>query len=130
MPAIMRRWRGRALGAVALAVMATTAAAEAPDCGAETTTAAMRACMDAALIAETQAMEEALAALLERVDPPRSTLLIEAQAAWEIWRDREAAFAASQAEGGTLAPLLALSEAFALTEARRTQLEAALAGED
>lgn len=124
-----RDWR-RAIGGLAMAVTVTVLPAVAQDCGAQTTTAAMRACTDAALVAETAAMDDALSALLERVDPARSALLIKAQAAWTVWRDREAAVAASLAEGGTLAPLLAASEALALTRVRRARLEAALAEED
>lgn len=100
------------------------------DCGAATTMAEMRSCVDSALAAETKAMDAAFAALQRSVSPIVFSRLREAQAAWGVWRDREAVFAASQAEGGTLAPLLAASAVLALTQARRAQLESALAEMD
>jgi uncharacterized protein YecT (DUF1311 family) len=105
---------------LAVALWASAASGSAPglawsaDNGCEdaTTTAQMRDCADRRY---SQADAE-----LNRVklDPARRRLLRDAQRAWVAFRDKNSAFAASAAAGGTLYPVLEMSERASMTEDR------------
>ena len=68
--------------------------------------------------------------LLPTLDDEGQKLLRESQRAWVIFRDAEAALAADEARGGSMAPLLFSGTMARLSEARITQLEAYLSEAD
>jgi uncharacterized protein YecT (DUF1311 family) len=64
------------------------------------------------------------------LDPERKARLEAAQDAWEIYRDRNAEFVASAAEGGTLYPVLRLAEMLEMTRRRSDELQERLEEND
>jgi uncharacterized protein YecT (DUF1311 family) len=56
------------------------------------------------------------------VSPDRKEKLRSAESAWVLFRDKNADFLASTAEGGTLAPLLRVSALAEMTEQRLQDL--------
>ena len=70
------------------------------------TTMGMIQCQDGEAAAW-QALLDANLARLDRDDPTRAERLSAANAAWSAWRDAECAYQASEAEGGSLAGVIA-----------------------
>ncbi len=109
---------------LALAILTCVRLAGADDSGCADTqdTATMRRCSNQRLARA----KDDLANLLERVEstlePARREKLAAAQEAWQRFRDRQAAFVASVAAGGTLYELVETTERASLTEDRVKQL--------
>jgi uncharacterized protein YecT (DUF1311 family) len=68
--------------------------------------------------------------LLPTMDEDGQKLLRESQRAWVVFRDAEAALAADQARGGSMAPMLFAGTLARLSEARAKELESYLAEGD
>jgi len=113
---------GALLGLLVISGVLTTslAAAQAPDdlCAAAMTQAAMRACLNTRYQAVDVTLNQVYKKLMAQLSPTRKTKFKQAQRAWITFRDASAAFAASAAEGGSLAPTLSLAELVSMTEAR------------
>lgn len=91
------------------------------------TTVAMRGRAGARFDVVEAEIAEALAELHMLTRESRRTILEQAQAAWQEFRASEASFAASQYEGGTLAPLIGTLRAIQVSEHRLTELRALVA---
>ncbi len=98
------------------------AAQKTPDCSNATTTADMRACENARYDQANRQLNAVYARLMKQLDPARREKLRLAQRAWVRFRDANADFLASAAEGGTLAPLLRVNALADMTEARVKEL--------
>ncbi len=83
----------------------------------------MRACENVRREKAEQDMNAAYAALDRRLTGRRKANLGAAQRAWLQFRDANAAFYRSEAEGGTLAPLTDTSARADMTEARAAELK-------
>ncbi len=97
-------------------------AADPPGCDNATTTAAMQACESTRYTQANQKLNEVYARLMKTLDTSKREKLRVAELAWIQFRDKNAAFMASAAEGGTLAPLIQLTTSTAMTEARAAEL--------
>ena len=97
-------------------------AAEPPGCDNATTTAAMQACESAHYTQANQKLNAVYNRLMKTLEPSKREKLRVAELAWIQFRDKNAAFMASAAEGGTLAPLIQLTTSTAMTEARAAEL--------
>ncbi len=97
-------------------------AADPPGCDNATTTAAMQACESARYTQANQKLNEVYARLMKTLAPSKREKLRVAELAWIQFRDKNAAFMATAAEGGTLAPLIQLTTSTAMTEARAAEL--------
>ena len=132
----LRRLRDTSIGAllgllVISGVLTTALAAEpAPDdlCAEAMTQAAMRACLNARYQEVDGALNQVYKQLVAQLSPTQKTKLRQAQRAWITFRDASAAFAASMAEGGSLAPTLSLAELVSVTEARVAAMQEILRG--
>ena len=113
---------GALLGLLVISGVLTTAlAAEpAPDdlCADAMTQAAMRACLNARYQEVDVTLNQVYKQLMAQLSSTQKTKFKQAQRAWITFRDASAAFAASTAEGGSLAPTLSLAELVSMTEAR------------
>ena len=113
---------GALLGLLVISGVLTTAlAAEpAPDdlCAEAMTQAAMRACLNARYQEADVTLNQVYRQLIAQLSSTQKAKLRQAQRAWIAFRDASAAFAASTAEGGSLAPTLSLAELVSVTEAR------------
>ena len=78
----------------------------------------------AALEVERAQLAALIAELEGLLDFGEREALRASQAAWVAYRDKEAEFAASEFEGGTIQPLIAASEAASLTRERIGRLQA------
>lgn len=87
------------------------------------TTAEMRDCVNRRYAKVDDELNRVYRRLLAQLDPKRRALLREAQKAWIEFRDKNAAFVASDAEGGTLYPIIEVSERASMTERRIEQLK-------
>jgi len=96
------------------------------DCADAVATADMRTCMNARYAAAGADLERVYHQLLREVAPGRRELLQAAQQSWAEFREKNAAFAASAVEGGTLYPLLEVSELVTMTQQRTEQLKSYL----
>lgn len=92
------------------------------DCANAVTTADMRACADRDYRAADVELNRVYADLRSRLSGAQQERLKEAQRAWIAFRDRQAAFVGGVAAGGTLGPLLEVSELADLTRKRVEQL--------
>jgi uncharacterized protein YecT (DUF1311 family) len=97
-------------------------AADPAGCDNATTTAAMQACESARYTEANQKLNAVYSRLMKTLDPSKREKLRAAQLAWIQFRDKNAAFMASAAEGGTLAPLIQLTTSTSMTEARAAEL--------
>ena len=95
------------------------------DCRQAVTTSAMRACEDARYETAQRELNSAYQSLLQHLDNSRKQKLHAAQRAWLQFRDANAEFQASLAQGGTLAPLLKITCMAEMTEARISELKKA-----
>jgi uncharacterized protein YecT (DUF1311 family) len=87
------------------------------------TTAEMRECLNQRYTQADAALNQLYQQWLPRLSKTQQSKLREAQKAWVLFRDKNAAFVASATEGGTMQPLLALSVLTAMTEKRVTELK-------
>ena len=92
-------------------------------CAEAMTQVAMRACFNTRYQQADVALNQAYKQLMAQLGPTQKTKFKQAQRAWIAFRDASAAFAASTAEGGSLAPVLSLVELVSMTEARTTAMQ-------
>jgi uncharacterized protein YecT (DUF1311 family) len=92
-------------------------------CESATTTAEMRACENTRYEKADRDLNAVYKQLMSQLDENRQDKLRTAQRAWLQFREANADFAASLAEGGTLAPLLKISAIVEMTEARTSELK-------
>ena len=102
--------------------------AETPErgCADAETTAEMRECINLHYVEVDQELNDVYTHLMSQLDSERRQLLRDAQRAWIDYRDKNAVFAASVFEGGTLYPVIEVSERAAMTERRVEELTAHL----
>lgn len=93
------------------------------DCRNASTTSAMRACANASYEAAQRELDSAYQNLLRRLDSSQKQKLRVAQKAWLQYRDANAEFQASLAQGGTLAPLIRTTVLAEMTKARASELK-------
>jgi len=86
------------------------------------TTAAMRACENSRYEKSEQKLNAEYGQLMKQLDRSRQEKLRAAQRAWLAFRNANAAFLASEAENGTLAPLVKVSALADMTDARALEL--------
>jgi uncharacterized protein YecT (DUF1311 family) len=98
-------------------------AADPAGCDNATTTAAMQNCESARYRQANQKLNTVYAQLMKKLSPSQREKLRLAEQAWIQFRDKNAAFMATAAEGGTLAPLIQLTTSTAMTAARAAELE-------
>lgn len=94
-------------------------------CQSATSTSAMRACENARYSAAQHELGVAYQSLLQHLDGEQKQKLQVAQRAWISFRDANAAFQASLAQGGTLAPLVRIATLTEMTRARTSELKKA-----
>ena len=92
-------------------------------CEEAVTTAEMRDCINRRYAEVDGELNRVYQQLLSQLDPERRKLLRDAQKAWIKFRDKNAAFVASDVEGGTLYPILEVSELASMTERRIAELK-------
>lgn len=107
-------------------LMARSLPAAEKDCQDAVTTAEMRACANEQYKAADAELGRVYRQLASQLSGQRRDKLKAAQRAWITFRDKNADFAASVAEGGTLSPLLEVTELTAMTKQRTEQLKAQL----
>jgi uncharacterized protein YecT (DUF1311 family) len=103
-------------------VKASPAANQANGCENPSTTAAMRACENTRYETADRQLNQIYGRLMRDLDKNRQEKLRVAQRAWLQFRDANAEFLASAADGGTLAPLLKITALADMTEARTKEL--------
>lgn len=114
--------------AFALALGTGVARGQAPsvnhgeECRNASTTAAMRECENARYEAADRRLNEIYSRLMRSLARSRQEKLQAAQRAWLQFRDANAGFLSSAAEGGTLEPLIRITALADMTEARATEL--------
>lgn len=94
----------------------------AQDCQNPTTTAEMRACENKRYEDADRKLQAVYSQALASVGADRKEKLRAAQSAWILFRDKNADFSASAAEGGTMAPLLRVTALADMTEQRLKEL--------
>ena len=87
------------------------------------TTVDMRECLNTRYQQVDEALNSLYQQLLSQLSKVRQTKLREAQRAWLRFRDKSAAFVASETEGGTMQPLAFLSALIAMTETRLAEFK-------
>ncbi len=87
------------------------------------TTVEMRECLNQRYKQADEALNHVYQQLMSQLSKMRQTRLREAQQAWMLFRDKSAAFVASETEGGTMQPLVSLSVLASMTERRVTELK-------
>jgi len=95
------------------------------ECQNATTTSEMRACENARNSVAQRELGVAYDRLLQHLDADQKQKLQVAQRAWIRFRDANAAFQASLAQGGTLAPLMKIGALTEMTRARTSELKKA-----
>jgi len=95
------------------------------DCQKAVTTSALRACENARYDAAEHELNTAYQSLLERLDSGQKQKLRATQRAWIRFRDTNAEFQSSLAQGGTLAPLIKIGTLTEMTSARAAELKKA-----
>lgn len=106
-----------------LLLFAQSASSDDTSCKDASTTAAMRACENLRYERADEKLNAAYARLVTQVDQPRREKLKQAQRAWVAFRNANADFLASAAEGGTLAPLIRVTATAEMTETRAAELQ-------
>lgn len=94
-----------------------------PDCGEAVSTAEMRSCANARYQEADAELNRVYRQLVAGLSEKGRTQLKAAQQAWLVFRDKNAAFAATAVEDGTLAPVVETSELTTLTRQRIEQLK-------
>lgn len=92
-------------------------------CENATTTAAMRTCEMARFQTAQRELEAAYEGLMKHLETEQQQKLRLAQRAWLRFRDANADFQASTAQGGTLAPLIRVGTLTEMTKARTADLK-------
>ena len=95
------------------------------ECEHAATTSAMRACENNRYKTAQRELNDAYQSLLRHLDDAQKRKLQLAQHAWLRFRDANAEFQASLAQGGTLAPLMKIVSLTEMTEARTSELKKA-----
>ena len=95
------------------------------DCKNAATTSAMRVCENARYDFAQRELNAAYQSLLQHLDSGQKQKLRVAQGAWVRFRDANAAFESSLAQGGTLAPLIRIGSLTEMTRARVSELKKA-----
>jgi uncharacterized protein YecT (DUF1311 family) len=95
------------------------------DCQDAATTSAMRACENTRYDAAQRELNSAYQSLLQHLEYSQKQKLRAAQRAWLHFRDTNAEFQASLAQGGTLAPLIKIGTLTEMTQARASELKKA-----
>jgi uncharacterized protein YecT (DUF1311 family) len=93
------------------------------DCRNASTTSAMRTCENARYDAAERELNTTYHILFQRLDNVQKQKLRIAQRAWLRFRDANADFQASLAQGGTLSPLLRTGTLTEMTKARTSELK-------
>lgn len=111
---------------IPLLLFSTATLAEEVDCKTAVTTAEMRRCANDRYQAADAELNRVYRQLSAQLSDKRREQLKQAQRAWLAFRDKNAAFVASAFEGGTMYPILELSELTSMTTRRAEQLKAQL----
>jgi uncharacterized protein YecT (DUF1311 family) len=82
----------------------------------------MRACENSRYEESEHRLNSEYGQLMKHLDPFRQEKLRAAQRAWLAFRNANADFLASEAQGGSLAPLIKVTALADMTEARATEL--------
>lgn len=93
------------------------------DCSDAASTAEMQTCADKLYQAADAELNRVYRQLASKLSTSRREKLKTAQQAWIAFRDKNAAFAASVVEGGTMYPILEISELTTMTKQRTEQLK-------
>lgn len=107
-------------------VQAADLPASEKDCQDAVSTAEMRTCANERYQAADVELNRVYRQLAAQLSGARREQLKAAQQAWIAFRDKNAAFAASVVEGGTMQPILEVTELTTLTQQRTEQLKAHL----
>jgi uncharacterized protein YecT (DUF1311 family) len=97
-------------------------------CDTAMTTADMQVCLDKRYHQVDQELNRVYNQLMSELSHTRQATFREAQRAWILFRDKSAAFSASETEGGTMSTLIYLSVLTSMTEKRVGELQALLQG--
>jgi len=97
-----------------------------PDCSQEVSTAEMQTCANRLYQEADAELNQVYRQLIAQLPAQRKTQLKASQQAWLAFRDKNATFAASVAEGGSIASLVGVTELTAMTRSRTEQLRAYL----
>lgn len=111
---------------ISLLLLTTVALADEIDCKSAVTTAEMHHCANESYRTADAELNRIYRQLSAQLSGKRREQLKQAQRAWITFRDKNAAFVASAFEGGTMYPILELSELTNMTIYRAEQLKAQL----
>ena len=100
-------------------------ASKTKDCQSAGTTSEMRECANASYEVAQRELDSAYQNLIAHLDSSQRLKLRVAQKAWLQYRDANAQFHFSLAQGGTLAPLIRTSVLTEMTQARASELKKA-----
>ncbi len=93
-----------------------------PDCTQAISTAEMQTCANRLYQEADAELNQVYRQLIAQLPAHRKTQLKASQQAWLAFRDKNAAFAAGVAEGGSMASLVEVMEVTAMTKSRTEQL--------
>ena len=93
------------------------------DCNGAATTSAMRSCENTRYDAAQLELNSVYQSLLKSLDGAQKERLRVAQRAWLRFRETNAEFQASLAQGGTLGPLIRIASLTEMTKARTAELK-------
>lgn len=103
--------------------------AQQPNCNDPQTQMDMNRCAGLSYEAADRALNRAYRALVPNLAASRRQKLTDAQLRWITFRDTECAFAGSEAEGGSMQPMLISGCKAQITQQRTSDLEAYLSGQ-
>jgi uncharacterized protein YecT (DUF1311 family) len=106
--------------------MAQDLSASERDCKDAVSTSEMRACANKLYEAADAELNQVYRQLASQLSDKGREKLKAAQQAWILFRDKNAIFAASVVEGGTMYPILEVTELTTMTQQRTEQLRAHL----
>lgn len=109
--------------AVCLFLPCAFALGQAPACSEQTTDAGMRGCEANRYAQASRKLQSTYLLLMKQSSPAGKRRLVLAEQAWQHFATSNAAFVLTQAEGGTLGPLLQTTTLADMTEARTAELE-------
>lgn len=92
------------------------------DCAEAVSTAEMQTCANRLYHEADAELNQVYRQLIAQLSVQRKTQLKASQQAWLAFRDKNAAFAAGVAEGGSMASLVEITELTAMTRSRTEQL--------
>ena len=102
--------------------------AQQPDCNNPSTQTVMNLCAGLSYEEADRALNRAYQALVPNLSAMRRQKLTDAQLRWIKFRDTECTFAGSEADGGSMQPMLISGCKAQITQQRTTDLEAYLSG--